>query len=327
MTIDQHGSKWRVRYTYNKKTYTVTFDHKPTKREAQDAIDRKRNAPAPAARMRFAEAYSSYIDVKSNVLSPSSIRSYQSIYRCIPEWFKILYLDQINHVCVQKLVNDYAIGHSPKTVSNMYRLVSTVLSMFYPDLVLRTKLPQKIQSTDYIPTEEDIRLIFSAVRGTKYEIPFALATLSLRRSEIAAARVEDLEGNVLHIRRSAVQDEHNNWVIKETNKTYFSSRDILLPDHLADLIRSTGTIYDGSPHYLYFKLQIVCKQLGIPPFPLHKFRHYFASYAHSIGMSDADIMRMGGWKSDHVMKSVYRHAMNVEQSQAAAAAHIAGLLE
>ena len=32
-------------------------------------------------------------------------------------------------------------------------------------------------------------------------------------------------------------------------------------------------------------------------------------HAHAMGMSDADIMKSGGWKSDYVMKSVYRHAM------------------
>ena len=26
-------------------------------------------------------------------------------------------------------------------------------------------------------------------------------------------------------------------------------------------------------------------------------------------MSDADIMKSGGWKSDYVMKNIYRHAM------------------
>lgn len=43
--------------------------------------------------------------------------------------------------------------------------------------------------------------------------------------------------------------------------------------------------------------------------PLHKLRHYFASQMSALGVPEADIMRMGGWGTDHVMKSVYRHSM------------------
>jgi integrase len=41
----------------------------------------------------------------------------------------------------------------------------------------------------------------------------------------------------------------------------------------------------------------------------HDLRHYFASYLHDKGFSDAEIMSLGGWKTDHVMKRVYRHAI------------------
>ena len=30
--------------------------------------------------------------------------------------------------------------------------------------------------------------------------------------------------------------------------------------------------------------------------------------AHSLGIPDSYIMAAGGWKTDHVLKSVYRHA-------------------
>ena len=31
--------------------------------------------------------------------------------------------------------------------------------------------------------------------------------------------------------------------------------------------------------------------------------------AHSLGIPDSYVMKSGGWKSDHVLKAVYRHAM------------------
>ena len=42
---------------------------------------------------------------------------------------------------------------------------------------------------------------------------------------------------------------------------------------------------------------------------LHKLRRYFASEMSALGVPEADILKMGGWETDHVMKSVYRHSM------------------
>ena len=35
---------------------------------------------------------------------------------------------------------------------------------------------------------------------------------------------------------------------------------------------------------------------------------------HRLGVSDAEIMKMGGWKTDHVMKTVYRHALGEKET-------------
>lgn len=42
---------------------------------------------------------------------------------------------------------------------------------------------------------------------------------------------------------------------------------------------------------------------------MHKLRHYFASKMSAMNIPDAGILRMGGWETDHVMKSVYQHSM------------------
>ena len=38
-------------------------------------------------------------------------------------------------------------------------------------------------------------------------------------------------------------------------------------------------------------------------------RHYFASKLSSMGVPEADILALGGWETDNIMKSVYRHSM------------------
>ena len=42
------------------------------------------------------------------------------------------------------------------------------------------------------------------------------------------------------------------------------------------------------------------------PFRFHDFRHYSASIMHAIGIPDQYIMARGGWKTDTVLKAVYR---------------------
>jgi integrase len=69
------------------------------------------------------------------------------------------------------------------------------------------------------------------------------------------------------------------------------------------------------------------KKLGIPHFSLHKMRHFFASYMHQLGMSDKQIQEAGGWKTDGIMKTVYQHAMNMDEAKKKMADSIGGLVK
>lgn len=88
------------------------------------------------------------------------------------------------------------------------------------------------------------------------------------------------------------------------------------PTQIAERIREQGYVYDGHPGKISDYLYRTQKKLGIEQFSIHKLRHYFASKMSSLGIPEADIMRMGGWETDHVMKSVYRHSMMEKEEQA-----------
>lgn len=148
-----------------------------------------------------------------------------------------------------------------------------------------------------------------------FEIPISLVCYGMRRSEICALTLEDIEGDVVHINKAMVQDENKEWVIKST-KTTESTRDIIISQELADKIREQGYVYKGFPNSITAYLSKTEQKLGLQHFTVHKLRHYFASQMSALGVPDADIMKLGGWQSDHVMKSIYRHSMMEKEEKA-----------
>ena len=137
----------------------------------------------------------------------------------------------------------------------------------------------------------------------------------MRRSEICALDIEDIEGDIVRINKAMVQNENKEWIIK-TTKTTTSTRDVIIPTTIADKIRKQGYIYKGHPNSITCYLTKVQDALGIPHFSLHKLRHYFASQLSALGVPEVDILKMGGWETDHIMKSVYRHSMIDREEEA-----------
>ena len=309
------SGSYRIRKTYNKKTYTVIVDHKPTQKEAIELMaDAMQGVNVAAHSMTLKQAANHYIDLKRSVLSPSTIRAYVSIVNGLPETLAALRLSDITAVHIQTYISQLATSQSPKSVRNKHAFVNAVLATYYPELQLHTKLPQRIKVEPYIPSDEDIRRIIEYSHGSVYEIPIMLACLGLRRSEIAALTLNDLDGNRLTINKALVYDENQKLTLK-TTKTTASTRTIIIPDELAALIREKGYILCRNPNSITEYLNHAQDALGIQRFSLHKLRHYFASKLSSMNVPEADIMAMGGWATANVMKTVYRHSL--KESQAA----------
>lgn len=317
MKIEKRASgNYRVRKMYKGQMYTVSFDHKPTQKEAMLAMaDELQKVQTKHESMDFRAAAEKYIDSKRNVLSPSTLRGYATIMKQIPESFLTTSIYDITALDVQEEINRMAEKCSPKTVRNHHGFLSAVLGSFYPELKLATTLPQKIKKEPYIPSDDDIKRILTHAEGTEYEIPILLACYGLRRSEICALTLEDLDKDVISITKALVLNENKEWVIK-TTKTTASTRKIVIPMEIADKIRERAYIYKGYPGEITKFLSVTQKKLDMPHFSIHKLRHYFATKMSALNVPEADIMRMGGWETDHVMKSVYRHSMMEKEEDA-----------
>ena len=294
----------------NGTSHTLYFDHRPSQKEVLVKMSEALQNPLYGENRGSFEAYcDKYIDSKRKILSPSTIDGYKKLKRYLSDDFKRTRIHEIDQLAIQKEIREFSVGHSPKYVRNMHSFISAVLKMFRPSMKLNTALPQKKKYKHTLPTSEGVKRIIEASEGTPYHIAFQLAALGLRRSEICGLTVDDLNGNILTIHRAKVYGENHNLVTKDTNKTEESAREIYIPDSLANEIRETGTIFDYKPQALTRKLHKYQDALGLERFRLHDFRGYFASHAHTIGIPDEYIVKMGGWKTDYVMKSVYRDAL------------------
>ncbi len=309
------SGKYRIRKMINGKRQSLLFDEPPTQRDVLLATNELLNeVPGATLKGTFLDYAEKYIKAKENILSASTIRGYRATLKSIPSHFTSLPLKDITQYTLTALVNDMVRSVSPKTIYNRHGLIVSVMHEFRPEFVIRTKLPRKIQKDIYTPGDEEVSALFAYMENSptlkKYWVPLYLASLGLRRSEIGALTIKDLsEDNILTVNKAKVQDSDNKWVIQNFTKTERSNRKIPLPKELADRIREQGCIYDGFLGKMYDNMRIVEKRIGLPHFGIHRLRSYFASKAHSLGLHDSIILKLGGWKSDYIMKGIYRKAL------------------
>ena len=304
---------YRVRKTYNKRTYTLTFSDKPTQKEILSSFaELIENEDVGIETMR--NYINKYIDSKRNVLSPSTIITYERFLNVISDDFLRIKLNKLTQIDVQKEINRYSKDHAPKSVKSLHGFLASVIGLFRPQMILRTTLPQNIQKDRYLPTEEDIKALLEHTKGTEDHVAIQLGILSLRRSEICALEMSDLKGNELHVHSNMVWNKK--WIKKESPKTDAGNRIIYIPQTLSDEIREKGYFYKLSPNKLNDHLQKYQKELGLPKFRFHDLRHFFASYASTI-MSESEAMALGGWASPEIFKKVYREAFEKNKKKAA----------
>ncbi len=294
-------------------TYNFTFDHKPTKRELDDALYEKRKSTYVSnVKNSFRECALNYIESKKAVLSPSTINSYESIIKNLSEEFLNMKISRVNALAIQKEVNDYSVGRSHKTVKNASGFIASVMWFYKPDMPIKTKLPQNVKTETYIPTDGEVEALIEALKGSPYEAVILLTILGLRKSEAIAITAKDIDGNILTVNKALVVNSQGEYVLK-TTKTESSTRKIYIPDHLRDLILSKGKAYEGFPGNILRELHRIQDRNGLKRCKLHALRHYYVSKAHAMGVPDASIAAAVGHKSIATTQAIYTHAQSDKQ--------------
>ena len=308
------SGSYRIRQQYKGKRYTVITDYKPTQKEATQLIAAEFDkATYKHTHMTVKTAAETYIGTKEAVLSPSTVKGYRSYLRNLPEWLCDMLLSDLDSISVQKFVSEFSCTHDAKYVRNVYGFLTAVLGMFCPNTRISVSLPQKSPSEPYIPTDSDVKRILEQAKNTEYEIPIILACYGLRRSEICALDAEDVDRDTIRIHKAKVQGSDNQWIVKQYTKNSSSTRTIVVPAEVAQYISDHNYAFNGYPNSITDWLYNTEKKLGISSFSIHKLRHYFCSKMSSLGIDEATILDIGGWKTDYVMKRIYRHSMMKEE--------------
>lgn len=263
------------------------------------------------------ESITRYIESKQNVLSPSTIRSYDGLQKnYFSGQFGGSKLCKLNSTVVQIWISDLSAKVSPKTVRNAHALLTSALDMFAPDLKLKTTLPAKKKPDLYTPSDDDIKKLLNHIKGKELEIAVLLAAFGpMRRGEICALTSNDIKENVVDVNKSMVMGPDKQWHIKQP-KTYGSYRKIQFPDFVIDRMKGIeGQIIKATPAQITNRFNRAIIYAKLPHFRFHDLRHYSASIMHAIGVPDQYILQRGGWKSDNIMKSVYRNVIDMESAK------------
>ena len=264
--------------------------------------------------MTLREAIGEYIDVRKNILSPTTIRLYKQIQS---HRFKDIMdkpLKSINDW--QRLCNNEARVCAPKTLKGAWNFVASVIAETTKQTPPKVKLPQIIPKEIEFLEPEQIPLFIKMVENEKCELPALLALHGLRRSEIFALTWDnfDIKNNVIKVRGAVVYNEENKLVRKATNKTTSSRRDvpILIPRLRQIIMESTekkGPVVER-PGAVYNQINRLCKSHDLPQVGIHGLRHSFASLAYHLGISEMVVMKIGGWNDYATMRRIYTHLAN-----------------
>lgn len=122
------SGNYRIRKTYRGKVYSLTVPYKPRKAEAEQLIaEFIGNSPTPSTET-LGDCCRAYLDLKNNVLSPSTLRAYRSYLRNTPVSLQNARITALTPVAIQTYINAQSGLKSAKTVRNIS--VLTVKTFF-----------------------------------------------------------------------------------------------------------------------------------------------------------------------------------------------------
>lgn len=266
----------------------------------------------------FEQAYTEYVSNTDNIFSPSTILGYNRIKKNHLQDICSMKMEDITQDVIQSKVNKLAKTKSPKTVENIYGLITAVYYTVFPSRKLQVKLPQEEKKEIKIPNEQEIQKITESCRGTRYELPILLAMyLGLRASEICGLKWSAYDGEKIYIDRAVVAGADG--PVEKVTKSTSGKRVLYVPQRVKEIIDETPRINDHivqmSGQAMYKGFSRLCEKNGIQHYRFHDLRHVFASVSISAGVPTEYIIKDLGHKGDRMLRAVYGHIMEAQRKE------------
>lgn len=267
--------------------------------------------------LTIGEAIDGYIMLKENVLSPSTIKGYKTLRRNRLQCLMCLDVHELDSLKMQRAINIDAMSVSRKSISEAKSLILTALKLYGIKPDIEVTLPAKKPKFKVLPTAEQI---FNIIIGTEVELPCLLAMwLSLRMSEVRGLQFGDIQNGVLTVQRSKMYLNGKD-VVRDVNKTYNSTRQLVLPQYIREKIENLPHECDSDfiiqKGYCYIKSHFdkLLEENGLK-MTFHDLRHLNASVMLKLGVPDKYAMERGGWSTSSTLKSVYQHTFSDERKK------------
>lgn len=276
--------------------------------------DELKPQPAPDPGPTVREAIEAYITERDSILSPSTVRGYRTIVRTRFKSIMDRRVADIGEDEWQRILNDECKLASGKTVKNAFALVKSALNLKaeYRIDVKRIQAPRVDPHDIPFLEPEEIPTFIREVKDNAIAVPALLAISSLRASEIAALRWENIppKAKAIEVRGAMVRDEHDKLVLKKRNKTTKSTRTvpIMIPE-LAEAIerdrKPEGPVLEMGTNWLRQQIHRACRRAGVTDVPLHGLRHTFASLCYHLNIPEEIVMEIGGWDDIMTVRKIY----------------------
>lgn len=268
------------------------------------------------------EAIDGYIASRTNVLSPSTIRGYQTIR---DNRFKGLMSRSLSDISDSEYIvacNEEAALCAAKTLLNAWRFIATVIHTATGRPAPSITMPQVAPNERPFLEPEQVKVFVKAVAGTDVEIPALLALSSMRRSEICALKWEsvDLKKRRIHVSGAAVYNSDQKLVQKKENKNRSSTRYVpIMMDELYNALKKAqqteGFVVVCAPNTIRARINRICISCKLPAIGTHGLRHSFASLAYHLRIPEKIAMEIGGWSDNQTMRKIYTHVAKSDVSR------------
>lgn len=320
----------------------------------ESELQRELKSAAPASNLTIQELCDEYLEAKSHEVRASTLGKSECVlsHHVLP-YLKDTKLSKLDKKALQSWKNKI----SEKTLSikmkqNIYKEFRTLLNY-----ALKVEYITKNPITDIgnfrdpytTPSHEKIKYYTpsqfikyiavardSAVTLTDwgFYVFFCIAYYTgMRKGEINALTWSDIDGEILHVRRSVAQKIKGQSIIETPPKNKSSYRDLQIPkpllkilaehkkrqmrdDHFSDDFRVCGGIKCLSDTAIENKNKLFAKAAGLPHIRIHDFRHSHASLLANEGINIQEIARRLGHSDVKMTWNTYAHLYPREEERA-----------